>query len=118
MFLQLAATMAAMLLLWLAGSSISSWRAGASMRSDIAVLSQALDGSRTQIAALQQQLASALSQQHGQHSRCALKCANCIIAFGIQVHIYSGWLHSVHSPGVTPPALLLGSELLLRLAAA
>lgn len=94
--LQLAATMAAMLLLWLAGSSVSSWHAGASMRSDIAALSQALDGSRSQIAALQQQLASALSHQDGQHSRCAPKCANCNIASGVQVNIYSGWLHSVH----------------------
>jgi Tfp pilus assembly protein FimT len=67
--LQLATAVATAVLLWLAASSISSWHTATSMRSNIAALSQALDGSRSQIAALRQQLDSALSQQDGQHSR-------------------------------------------------
>ena len=77
--LQLATAVATAMLLWLAASSISSWHTAASMRSNIAALSQALDGSKSQIAALQQQLDSAQRQQNGQHSRSALPLVKCLL---------------------------------------
>lgn len=69
-WLQLAAGVAALLLLWLLASSVGGWRAASVTQADISALSSALHDSRHRIAGLEEQLLASRSSQDGQHSRC------------------------------------------------